>query len=291
MQHVALLGLGVMGAGIARNLLKAGFSLTVWNRTAAKAKALESQGATIAPTPRAAAEGADVVIAIVGDDPASRQVWLGEEGALAGVRRGAVLVECSTLSLDWVRELAREARERGATLLDSPVTGSKDAAEEGRLGLLVGGDAAALEQVRPVLQAISAKIIHFGDSGAGAIMKLVNNLMGAVQAVALAEGLVLAEKAGLDMSKVVPLIINGGPGSPIVKGKAARMVARDYGNVQFALQWMQKDATYALRLADEFGVPMPTVAVAREIYRMARNLGLGEADFSAVAEAIRVGKP
>lgn len=290
MRQVALLGLGVMGAGMARNLLEGRFPLTVWNRTLSKAKAVEALGATLAPSPRAAAEGAEVVIAMVGDDAASREVWLGEEGALAGVRKGAILVECSTLSLGWVRELAGHARARGAVLLDAPVTGSKDAAEEGKLGLLVGGDAGALDRVRPVLQAVSAKIIHFGDTGAGAIMKLVNNLMGAVQTVALAEGLALAEKAGLDMAKVVPLIINGGPGSPIVKGKAARMVARDYADTQFALRWMHKDAGYALRLADEFGVPMPTVAVAREVYRVAKNLGLDEADFSAVVEAIRVGK-
>ncbi len=290
MRQVALLGLGVMGAGMARNLLEGRFPLTVWNRTLSKAKAVEALGATLAPSPRAAAEGAEVVIAMVGDDAASRKVWLGEEGALAGVRKGAILVECSTLSLGWVRELAGHARARGAVLLDAPVTGSKDAAEEGKLGLLVGGDAGALDRVRPVLQAVSAKIIHFGDTGAGAIMKLVNNLMGAVQTVALAEGLALAEKAGLDMAKVVPLIINGGPGSPIVKGKAARMVARDYADTQFALRWMHKDAGYALRLADEFGVPMPTVAVAREVYRVAKNLGLDEVDFSAVVEAIRVGK-
>jgi 3-hydroxyisobutyrate dehydrogenase len=290
MRQVALLGLGVMGAGMARNLLEAGFSLTVWNRTAAKARPLEARGAKVAPSPRAAAEGAEVVIAMVGDDAASREVWTGEQGALAAARKGAVLVECSTLSVDWVRELAALARERGAVLVDSPVTGSKEAAEEGKLGLLVGGDAGVVEQVRPVLEAVSARITHLGPSGAGATMKLVNNLMSGVQAEALAEGLALAERAGLDMAKVVPLIINGGPGSPVVKGKAARMAARDYANTQFALRWMHKDLTYAMRLADEQGVTMPTVAAAREVYRVARNLGLDEADFAGVIEAIRVRK-
>ncbi len=290
MRQVALLGLGVMGAGMARNLLEAGFSLTVWNRTAAKARPLEARGAKVAPSPRAAAEGAEVVIAMVGDDAASREVWTGEQGALAAARKGAVLVECSTLSVDWVRELAALARERGAVLVDSPVTGSKEAAEEGKLGLFVGGDAGVVEQVRPVLEAVSARITHLGPSGAGATMKLVNNLMSGVQAEALAEGLALAERAGLDMAKVVPLIINGGPGSPVVKGKAARMAARDYANTQFALRWMHKDLTYAMRLADEQGVAMPTVAAAREVYRVARNLGLDEADFAGVIEAIRVRK-
>ncbi len=185
------------------------------------------------------------------------------------------------------RELAGLAAARGLTLLDAPVAGSKDAAAAGELKLMVGGDAAALERARPALDAVSQRIFHFGPTGAGTLMKLVNNLMGAVQAVALAEGLALAERAGMDMEQVVPFIINGAPGSPIVKGKAARMVARDYDDTQFALKWMHKDATYALRAADEFGVPMPTLAVAREVYRMARNLGLDDADFAAVIEALR----
>jgi 3-hydroxyisobutyrate dehydrogenase len=214
-------------------------------------------------------------------------MWLGEDGALAGAEPGAVLIECSTLSIAWVRELAALAAARGLEFLDSPVSGSKDAAEAGELKLMVGGDAAALERARPALDAISQRISHFGPTGAGAVIKLVNNMMGAVQTVALAEGLLLAERAGLDMAEVVPFIINGAPGSPIVKGKAARMVARDYEDTQFALKWMHKDAGYALRAADEHGVPMPTLAASREVYRLARNLGLDDADFAAVVEALR----
>jgi 3-hydroxyisobutyrate dehydrogenase len=287
MQSIALLGLGIMGTGMARNLLKAGFTLTVYNRTRAKAEPLMAQGAQIADTPRAAVQGAAIVIGMVGDDSASRAIWLGQDGALAGAEPGAVLVECSTLSLGWVRELAGLAAAHGLALLDAPVSGSKDAAAAGELKLMVGGDGAALERARPALDAISQRIFHFGPTGAGAMMKLVNNMMGAAQAAALAEGLVLAERAGLDMEQVVPFILNGAPGSPIVKGKAARMVARDYHDTQFALKWMHKDATYALRAADEFGVPMPTLAAARELYRMASNQGLGDADFAAVFEVLR----
>jgi 3-hydroxyisobutyrate dehydrogenase len=167
------------------------------------------------------------------------------------------------------------------------VTGSREAAAAGELRLLVGGEAAALERARPALEAVSQRIVHLGPSGSGALMKLVNNLMGAVQIAALAEGLLLAERGGLHMAEVVPLIINGAPGSPIVKGKAARIAARDYSDTQFALRWMHKDTTYALRAADAFGVPMPTLAAAREVYRLARNRGLDDADFAAVAEALR----
>jgi 3-hydroxyisobutyrate dehydrogenase len=289
MQKIALLGLGAMGAGMADNLLKAGFELAIYNRTRQKAEPFAARGARVADTPRDAARVAATVIAMVGDDGASRAVWLGDDGALAGAAEGAVLAECSTLSLEWVRELAALAAARGLAFLDSPVAGSKDAAAAGELKLMVGGDAAALERARPALEAISQRIIHFGPTGAGATMKLVNNLMGAAQVAALAEGLALAESAGLDMDQVVPFIINGAPGSPIVKGKAARMAARDYGDTQFALRWMHKDATYALRAADMFGVPMPTVAAAREVYRLARNQGLDDADFAAVIEALRHG--
>jgi 3-hydroxyisobutyrate dehydrogenase len=287
MPSAAILGLGVMGAGMAANLLKANVPLAVWNRTRAKAEPFAARGARVAASPREAARGAEVVVAMVGDDAASREVWLGEAGALAALDRGAVLVECSTLSVDWVRELAAAAAARGAALLDAPVGGSKDAAEEGRLVLFVGGEAAALERARPVLEPISQRIVHLGPSGSGAMMKLVNNLMAAVQAAALAEGLVLAERAGLDMTKVVPALINGGPGSPVVKGKAARMANRDYADTQFALRWMHKDTTYALRAADAHGVPMPVLAAAREVYRAARSLGHDEDDFSAVVEAVR----
>ncbi len=287
MRPIAILGLGVMGAGMAGCLLRAGFPLTVYNRTAAKAAPFVERGAALAATPREAAVGADIVISMVGDDDASRAVWLGPDGALAGAGAGSVLVECSTLSLDWVRELAGLAAERGLPLLDAPVTGSREAAAAGELRLLVGGEAAALERARPALEAVSQRIVHLGPSGSGALMKLVNNLMGAVQIAALAEGLLLAERGGLHMAEVVPLIINGAPGSPIVKGKAARIAARDYSDTQFALRWMHKDTTYALRAADAFGVPMPTLAAAREVYRLARNRGLDDADFAAVAEALR----
>jgi 3-hydroxyisobutyrate dehydrogenase len=276
-----------MGNGMAQNLLKAGFPLTVYNRTRSKAEPLASKGANVADTPRQAAADANIVIAMVGDDTASKAMWLGEDGALAGAKPDTILIECSTLSLEWVRELAGLAAARNLAFLDAPVTGSKDAAEAGELRLMLGGDMAVLERARPALEAVSKRFDHFGPTGAGATVKLINNLMGSVQVAVLGEGLALAERAGLDLDQVVAFVINAAPGSPLVKGKAARMAHHDYDDTQFALKWMHKDATYALRAADEYGVPMPTVAAAREVYRMARNLGLDDADFAAVIEAIR----
>jgi 3-hydroxyisobutyrate dehydrogenase len=286
MQNVALLGLGIMGNGIARNLLKAGFPLAVYNRTRAKAEPLAALGARVADSPREAAAEADIVIAMVGDDQASRAVWLGEGGALAVAPAKAVLVECSTLSLEWVRELAGRCAALGLDFLDAPVTGSKEAAEAGELKLMVGGTAAALERARPALGSISVQISHFGPSGAGALIKLINNLMIAAQVAVLAEGLNLAAQGGLDLAQVVQFLINAGPASPVVKGKAQLMAAHHY-DAQFALKWMHKDATYALRAADEFGVPMPTLAAAREVYQIAKGLGYGDQDIAAVFEAFR----
>lgn len=287
MQSVAVLGLGIMGAGIARNIHKAGFPLVVYNRTRAKTEPFAAQGIKVAGTPHHAAEGADLILSMVGDDEASRAIWLGEDGALAGAKPEAILVECSTLSIAWVRELAALAAEHGNELLDSPVGGSKDAAEAGTLRLFVGGDAAVLERAHPVLSTISQNWAHLGPNGSGAMMKLINNLMGAVHAVVLGEGLLLAERAGLNIDQVVSLLTNGAVASPIVKGKAPRMAAHRYGDTDFALRWMHKDTTYAMRAGDEFGTPLPTLAAAREVYRMARNLGLEDADFSAVIEALR----
>ena len=284
--RVAFNGLGLMGEPMARNLLRAGHELAVWNRSPGKAAALVAAGARLAATPREAAENAEVVFAMVSDDEASRSVWLGEDGALSGAAAGAVLVECSTLSLEWVRELLRLARERGLDLLDSPVTGSTDAAAAGSLGLLVGGEPGTLVRARPALEAVSGRITHLGPSGSGAAMKLVNNLNVAVQALALAESLAFAERAGLPRDTVIELLSTGSVASPIVKGKGPLMASRDY-SVRFALKWMHKDLVYALAAANEHGSAMPVVAAARETYRLARNRGHGDEDFAAVIELLR----
>ncbi len=285
-QRVAVLGLGLMGSGMAKNLLRAGFPLTVYNRSRDKAAPLAAAGAGVAETPRQAVEGADVVISMVVEDSASRAIWLGETGALAAASAGTILIECSTLSTAWVRELAGLAAGKGCALLDAPVTGSQPQAEAGELGFFVGGDADVLKAATPIFNAMGQRINHLGPSGSGAAMKLINNLMGGVQMVVLAEGLALAEQAGLDMEQVVTLLANGAPGSPMVKNKAPRMVARNY-ETQFALRWEHKDLTYALEEGVHQTVPLPTVAAAREVYRMAMARGLADMDLSAVVEVLR----
>jgi 3-hydroxyisobutyrate dehydrogenase len=287
MTNVAVLGLGLMGAGIAQNLVRAGFRLAVYNRTHEKAQPLVEAGARWAATPRAAAEGAEVVVSVVADDGAARSVWLGEAGAFAALKPGAVVVECATASLEWMREWHTAARARGLRSVDAPLFGSKDAAASGQVNLYVGAEAEDFEAARPVLAAFSGNATRLGPATSGTVYKLVNNMMGAVHLAALGEAVALAEKAGLNLEAVAAAIDTGAASSPMVKGRLNNVIRREYDDVYFELQWMHKDVSYALRLAEELGVPLPTAAAVRELYRMAMQRGLGELDSSAEAEVVR----
>jgi len=283
MQRVALLGLGTMGAGMAANWLAKGFGLTVWNRTRTRTQALADKGARVATTPREAAEGADCVFAMVADDAASRAVWLGDDGALAGAKTGAVVVESSTLTPDWVRELAGRARARGCVFLDAPVGGSRQAAASGELRFFVGGDAATLDKARPALIAIGSKIDLLGPAGAGATWKLINNQLIAAQVAALGEALDVARKAGFRPVQISSLILNGAASSPIVKMKLPSMLNGDYDEPDFALSLMLKDARYAAALAQSLGAPADLVSSAVKAFARAEAKGLGAKDIAAVA--------
>ncbi len=287
MQKITLLGLGIMGSGMAANWLKQGFDLTVYNRTRSKAEPFAEQGAHIADTPFEAAHESDIVVAMVGDDPASEAVWMGEDGALAGAKPGAIIVECSTVSPNWVRLLAGQALLLGCEFLDAPVTGSKAAAANGQLVLFVGGAVTTLEKVRSALEAVSRQINHMGGVGLGATWKLLNNLQIAGQLALLTETLALAERAGFDPQQAHDLILSGAAASPIIQAKLPRIAEGRYGDTDFALRWMLKDARYALALADQLGLPLKTVQAAADLIQQAADKGLNDLDVAAVAEALR----
>jgi 3-hydroxyisobutyrate dehydrogenase len=286
LQRVALLGLGVMGSGMAGQLLKGGFPLTVYNRTAERAKPLEQQGAKLALSPREAAKDADVILAMVADDNVSRKVWLGEDGALRGAKRGAIAIDCSTLSPDWIRELAQAAKEHGCEFLDAPVTGSKPQAANGELLFLVGGEAAVLERARPVLKVMSRDIAHVGPVGSGVLVKLMNNYLCAVQTASLAEAVSVIERSGLDRDKALEILKDGAPGSPLVKTVSGRMAGREY-DVNFMLHLMRKDLGYANAAGKTQGVDFQTGAGALKLFEQADEKGWGQKDFSSVVEALR----
>ncbi len=284
--RVALFGLGIMGSGMARRLLGAGFHLTVFNRNREKAAAIAQEGANLAASPREAAAGASVVIAMVSDDVASRSIWLGPDGALAGIARGSVLIDSSTLTVEWIRKLASEAAAVGCDLLDAPVTGSRMHAESGELNFLIGGAADALARVRPVLEVMSRSIVHVGPTGSGAMLKLLNNFLCAVQAVSTGEALALIENSGLDRDRAIEVLSGGAPGSPILKTMFARMTPRDF-TPNFRLALMAKDVGYALEEGERNGVSLTTAATALAALNRAIAAGNGDKDFSAVVEPIR----
>ena len=274
-QRVALLGLGTMGIGMAKNLLKAGFPLTVYNRTRAKAEPLAAEGERVAETPADAARDADVILSILSDDDASRSAWTGEHGALSGAKPGAVLVESSTVTPEWIVELAALAGKRRCDLLDAPVTGSRVQADVGQLTFLVGGNPAALERARPVLAAMSKDIVLLGPSGSGARMKLINNFLCGVQVTSLAEGLAWIERSGLDREQALKVLKSGAPGSRLLGAISDRMVAATY-EVNFLLSLMKKDLKYAQRDAASLGIDLRTAKTAEARFAEAEESGFGE---------------
>jgi 3-hydroxyisobutyrate dehydrogenase len=285
-ESVAILGLGTMGAGMAGNLLRAGFFLTVYNRTAAKAEPLVSLGARMASTPAEAAQGASIVIGMLADDAASRQVWVGKDGALEGVAPGTILVESSTVSPAWIAELGELAAQREVELLDAPVTGSRGQAAAAQLTFLVGGSLRALQIAAPALKAMSKDVIHLGPAGSGAKMKLINNFLAGVQVASLAEGLAWIERSGLDREKALSILKAGAPGSPLFATISARMVSHDY-DVNFLLRLMAKDLAYAHAEAARCNVDLETAAAARSRFEAAVAKGFGEQDMAAVIEPLR----
>jgi 3-hydroxyisobutyrate dehydrogenase len=284
--RVAFLGLGLMGSGMARRLLAGGFPLTVFNRNAEKAKPFAAEGAQIASRPREAAAKADVIISMVADDKASRSLWLGENGALAAAKPGAVCIECSTVTVNWARELSVAATARGCGFLDAPVTGSKTHAAAGELVFLAGGEPATLEKARPVLAAMSKAVLHIGPVGSGALIKLINNFVCGVQVASLAEAMAMIERSGLDRAKALEVLTGGAPGSPLVKTVSARMTAPDY-TPNFLLRLMAKDLGYAIEEGRKLSVELATAATALEVFQNSIAAGYGDKDMAGIVEQFR----
>ena len=285
-KEVAILGLGTMGGGMAANLLKAGFPLAVYNRTAARAQALVNGGARLALTPADAARGASIVISMLADDQASREVWMGRNGALAAAAQGTILIESSTVSPAWIAELAGHAAQRGVEFLDAPVTGSRIQSATGQLSFLVGGSERALATATPVLQAMSKEILHLGPVGSGAKLKLINNFLCGVQIASLAEGLAWIERSGLDREKALAFLKSGAGGSPVIGAVSARMVSQIYG-VNFLLRLMAKDLRYAETEAARCDLELTTAETARKLFEVAVARGFGEEDMASVIEPLR----
>lgn len=282
-ERVAFLGLGIMGSRMARNLRAAGYDVVVWNRTRARAEEL---GEPIADTPRAAAEGAGVVITMVVDAPQVEAVLFGDDGAAAGLAEGGLVVDMSTIAPSAVKQIASRLAEGGIGFVDAPVTGSKPLAEDGTLTIMVGGSDEDFARAKPLFEAMGKLIVHCGPSGHGAMVKLLNNALAAINAAALAEALDLAEAYGLDSGRLIEVMSAGSAKSTMLDLKARPMVDRDYEPL-FKLDHMLKDVRHCLSEAEALGEDFDLAANAEALYAAAADAGFGEQDFAAVAEAVR----
>jgi 3-hydroxyisobutyrate dehydrogenase len=281
MTEVAFIGLGAMGSRMAMNLLGAGFALRVWNRDPAKARRLTDAGARLATSPADAANGAAYVLSIIADDLATREVMLGASGIVARAAPGTIVIDASTNTPAMAREVAAAAAARGVHYLDAPVLGSTPQAEAGELVFLVGGDQAVFERSKPVLGAMSRACHYLGDSGAGATIKLINNMVSGSLLAVLAEAAQVAEAARLDPAAAVAALSDGAAGSRMLRSKLPKMFERDFAP-QFQLELMEKDIRYFLQLASELDRPAPLASLVRSQYQAARRAALGKLDSSAI---------
>jgi 3-hydroxyisobutyrate dehydrogenase len=282
--RIAILGLGIMGGGMARRLLSSGFHVVVFNRSREKSLSLAKAGALVADSPKDAAARADIVFSMVSDDNASRAVWLGENGAFMGVSAGSILIESSTLSVGWVKELSALAHQHGCEFPDAPVTGTKSHAASGELFFMVGGPASALEKVRSVLSVLGREVLHLGPVGSAALIKLINNFVCGVEAASFAEALALADKSGLDREKCLAVLENSALASPLIKRIISSIKTDDY-TPNFPLKLMAKDLGYAISEAKNAEASLKTAAPALDVFQHAAAEGLGDLDFSAVVKS------
>lgn len=280
--NIGFLGLGIMGCRMAVNLLKAGHTPAVWNRTPGKDEALVQSGARRAATPAGAAEGADVVVTMLSTPEVVEECALGGQGFLAALRPGGLWIDSSTVNPSFSRRMAEACVLRGLRLLDAPVTGSKAAAESGQLVFLVGGQEADLEEARPLFALMGRAVVHVGGNGMGSALKVVNNMLAAQAALAFAETLVLGEAQGIPRQVLLDFFLSGLIAAPLLKGKRERYESGDFSSADFPLQWMQKDLHLAALTAYEVGAGIPSGNLAKEIFRLAARAGFGEDDFTAV---------
>jgi len=290
MSTIAFLGLGAMGARMASNLLAAGHTLRVYNRDRAKTKALADKGAEVSDTPAAAAKGAEFVLSMVADDNATRAVMLGPDGALAGAAAGTILIDSSTNTPAMAREVAQAAAAKGCQYLDAPVSGSLAQAQGKELVFMVGGEQTAFARAQPLFAAMGRLSKRMGGPGAGATIKLVNNMLSGTTTAALAEAAQVAEAAGIDREAALEILAEGAAGSRLLKTKLPKMFKRDF-SAQFQLELMEKDLRYFLALAQELDRPVPIASLVRSQYQAGRRAQLGKLDACAVFLQVAGEKP
>ena len=285
--RIGFIGLGIMGSAMATNLLKAGFNLTVWNRSIEKCSPLINLGASVAASPRSLAESADLTIAMMATPAAVQSVRDGGDGIAAGLSAGKGYLDMSTVDAGTSMKSAMLAHEKGAFFLEAPVAGSRKPAEDATLTIMAAGDRQLYDSSLPVLEKMGKKIMFLGETGKAARMKLANNLVMCGMLTALSEGIALAAGSGLDTSQLLEVLDSGAVANPMFRMKGPQIVANKDFPTAFPLKHMQKDLRLALRLAEEVGQPLFATATINELYKAALAQGLGDQDFAAVSRVIR----
>lgn len=284
-ERVGFIGLGIMGSGMARNLLKAGFDLAVWNRTASKAEGIVREGARLASSPADLAAQSDVIVICVSDTPDVEAVLLGENGVIHGARAGSLVVDCSTISPTRTQELAQALAEKGVHMIDAPISGGSEGAAQGTLSIMVGGQSEQVERAMPFLEAMGKSITHVGDSGAGQMVKLVNQILVGIGMLALGEAFLFAQAGGLDLEKTLKAVEGGAAGSWALTNRGPQIIVRDW-RPGFMIDLQQKDLRLILEAAAELGVPVMSCSLTFHLYRTLQNLGCGAEGNHALIKAL-----
>ncbi|HRO91760.1 MAG TPA: NAD(P)-dependent oxidoreductase [Promineifilum sp.] len=284
-ESIGFIGLGIMGSGMAANLLRAGFNVTVWNRTPARITPLAGAGAAVADNPAAVAESSTIIVTCVSDTPDVEEVILGPQGIINGVRSGSLVIDCSTISPNATKAIAAQLEARGAWMLDAPVSGGSEGAAKGTLSIMVGGDAEQVTRAMPVLQAMGKTITHVGGQGAGQMAKLVNQILVVVTMQAVGEALLFAQAGGLDLERTLAAVGGGAAGSWMLNNRGPQVIRRDW-RPGFTIDLQQKDLRLVLEAADQLGVPLPSTAQVFQNYRALQQLGLGGEGNHALVKAL-----
>jgi 3-hydroxyisobutyrate dehydrogenase len=284
-ERIGFIGLGIMGQGMARNLLKAGYELRVWNRTANKMEALVAEGAIRSSNPAGLAVESDIIITCVSDTPDVVQVLTGEEGVIHGAQPGALVIDMSTISPDVTRQIAAQFTERGVHTLDAPVSGGSEGAARGTLAIMVGGETEQFERTLPVLQAMGKAITHVGGHGDGQMVKLVNQILVVGYALSISEALLFAQAGGLDLKKTIEAVASGAAGSWMLSNRGPQILVRDW-RPGFMIDLQQKDVRLVLAEADRLGLPVLMSSLVFNLYRTLQNDGLGAEGNHALIKAL-----
>ena len=286
MPKYGFLGLGIMGTGMAANLVRAGFEVTVWNRSPEKTAPLVAIGARAAAIPREVVETSEITFAILSDPAAAEAVCFGADGVLESLRDGKGYVDMSTVDAGTSRRIAAAVAAKGGRFVEAPVSGTRKPAEDGTLIILAAGDRPLFDEARPAFDKMGKKTMYLGETGNGARMKLIVNMIMGGMMTLLCEGLALGEKAGLEQEEILEVIEAGALANPMFKGKGGMILAESYAT-NFPLKHMQKDLRLAVQLGDEAGQPLHGVAVANETFKRARGQGFGDEDLCAVYKTIK----